>query len=93
MVTVNAPEKSRSRAEAEAAAAALPNDLRHSDVLLECRGTAIATPSFADEVLKQVLLQRSARHLIVVNAPDRFIELLDRAALRLGLADRLSFRV
>lgn len=87
MVIVQAPVKSRSREQAVLATADLPE--RVDDVLLNCRGTAIATPSFADEVLKQVLIERQAASLTVENAPERLAGLLERAAVRLGVGDRL----
>jgi hypothetical protein len=49
----------------------------------------MATPSFADEVLKQILVTRCARSLTVRNAPDRFVVLLTRASHRLQLAGRV----
>ncbi len=68
----------------------LPPSLTGADVLLDCRGIAIATPSFSDEVLKQILMERGARRLTVVHAPRRFAELLQRAATRLGVDERLE---
>lgn len=92
MVTVHAPVKSRSREQAQELASVLPSRLSDADVLLDCRGTAIATPSFTDEILKQILIERDAHSLEVVNAPHRFAELLVRAAARLGVDDRLRVR-
>ena len=68
----------------------LPASLANAAVLLNCQDTAIATPSFADEVLKQILVERVALSLTVVNAPPRFAELLLRAAVRLRVDDRLQ---
>jgi hypothetical protein len=61
-------------------------------VLLDCRGIAIATPSFADEILKQILIERDARRLEVVNAPHRLAELLTRTAAPLGVNDYLRIK-
>lgn len=89
MVKVHAPVKSRSREQAQELASVLPSRLTDADVLLDCRGTAIATPSFTDEILKQILIERDAHSLEVINAPNRFAELLVRAGARLGIDDRL----
>lgn len=89
MVILRAPVKSRSREQAQEITSVLSASLANVDVLLDCRGTAIATPSFSDEVLKQILVERGALRLTVVNAPGRFAELLQRAAVRLGIDDRL----
>lgn len=89
LLTVHAPVKSRSREQAQELASVLPSRLTDADVLLDCRGTAIATPSFTDEILKQILIERDAHSLEVTNAPNRFAELLLRAAARLGIDDRL----
>src|SRR3990172_2616941 len=88
MVIVQSPAKSRSREQAIQVTAVLPP--RVADVMLDCRGTAIATPSFADEVLKAILIERAATSLTVRNAPERFAALLTRAAARLGVAERLT---
>jgi hypothetical protein len=89
LVTVHAPVKSRSREQAQEIASVLPSRLSEADVLLDCQDTAIATPSFTDEILKQILVDRDAHSLEVVNAPDRLAELLERAAVRLGVGERL----
>ncbi len=90
MVTLQAPTKSRSREQAREIVSVLPPSLTGADVLLDCRGIAIATPSFTDEVLKQILMERGARRLTVVHAPRRFTELLQRAAARLSVDERLE---
>lgn len=59
-------------------------------MLIDCRSIAVATPSFSDEVLKQILIERGARHLTIVHAPRRFAELLERAAVRLQVDERLE---
>ena len=89
MVTLHAPVKSRSREQAQEITSVLPASLADAAVLLDCQDTAIATPSFTDEVLKQILVERRASSLTVVNAPRRFAELLLRAAVRLRIDDRL----
>jgi hypothetical protein len=90
MVDVQAPAKSRSREQARQLMASLPRDLAHTRVRLDCRNMTVATPSFADEILKEVLLRRHAQHLDVTNAPGRFAELLERAAARLAVNERVD---
>jgi len=93
MVTLKAPVKSRSREQARAIASQLPSMLEGADVFIDCRATAIATPSFVDELLKQILIERSARRLRVTNAPRRFADLLLRASARLKVDDRLEVSI
>ena len=89
MVTLHAPVKSRGREQAQEITSVLPASLANAAVLLDCQDTAITTPSFTDEVLKQILVERVALSLTVVNAPRRFAELLLRAAVRLRIDDRV----
>lgn len=93
MVTLQAPVKSRSREQAHAVTSQLPRTLAGADVLLDCRGTAIVTPSFTDELLKQILIERNARCLKVTNAPQRFAHLLLRASKRLKVDDRIDVSI
>jgi hypothetical protein len=53
---------------------------------------ATGSGSAADELVKQVLEIRGAKHLIVVSAPSRFEERLKAAAADRELTDRLVFQ-
>ena len=70
----------------------LPVDLTAEDVLLDCSALLSATPSFADEIVGDVLGQRGAARLIVVGAGAEFIGDVRSAAAVRGLGERLVIR-
>jgi len=93
MSTITAPISSRSRQQAEELFSCLPDDLSDTEIYLDLSTAVIATPSFADEAIRQVLLHRRARLLHVVHTPVQYRDTLIRAAKRLGCSDRLVVSV
>lgn len=85
------PEHAGARDQARSLAAALGPDLVDEDVILDCTNLLVGTPSFLDEIVKQILVQRGARTLSVVMPSDRVHLLLERAAENRGARDRLEF--
>jgi len=63
--------------------------LSEQSVLLECADLAVSSPSFLDEVVKEVLVARGARELRAMRTSRRVGELLHRAATNRGVHDRL----
>jgi hypothetical protein len=47
-------------------------------------------PSFVDELVKAVLVDRRGQRLVIKGAPDRTLELARRAAQNRGVIDRLE---
>lgn len=57
-----------------------------------CRDLAAASATFADELVKQALIDRGAAELTLVGAPERFVADVHAAAERRGVADRVQVR-
>jgi len=91
--TIQAPAHAGARDQARELAAELDTDLSAEDIVLDCSQTLVGTPSFLDEVLKQILVVRGARTLSVVSASPRAQDLLERSAENRNLRDRLMFAV
>lgn len=80
---------SGSREHARELVAGLPDDLAGVSVVLDCTGLAVGTPSFLDEIVKEVLVTRGAAGLEVMKGSTRVARLAERAAANRGVADRL----
>ncbi len=59
-------------------------------VVLDCTDLVVGTPSFLDEVIKEVLVLRQADRLEIIGSSARIATLAARAAANRGVADRLS---
>jgi hypothetical protein len=81
---------SGSRPQAAELLSDLPSSLSSISVAIDCQDLTISTPSFWDEIVKQVLESRDASSLSVLQASSRAGELARRAAENRGVADRLS---
>ncbi len=92
MIRVGTPDHAGSREQAKALTAAL-SDLEGQTVLLDCSGLLVGTPSFLDEIVKQILVLRDADFLEVSGAPDRARDLLERAADNRSVRERLRVAV
>ena len=90
MSTLIAPKLVSSRDQARELTAGLPGDLSGTVVLVDCSALQASTPSFADELVKAVLVDRRGSRLVVEGAPERTVELVRRAAENRGVSDRLE---
>jgi hypothetical protein len=88
---IETPAHAGARDQATALADLLAPDLSDLDVVLDCSSMLVGTPSFLDEMVKQVLERRNARTMSVIAASARAHELLERSAVNRGLRDRLHF--
>jgi len=86
---LNPPSHSGSREQAQKLVAGLATDLTGESVLLDCTGMTVSSPSFLDELVKQVLVQRKASVLDAYAASQRTRALLERAASNRNVAGRL----
>jgi hypothetical protein len=93
MLRLQTPDHAGSRDQAVSLVAMLSDDLSGETVLLDCSKLLVGTPSFLDEVVKQILQVRDASTLEVSDAPDRVRDLLERAAANRGVRDRLRVAV
>lgn len=90
---IKTPDHAGSREQAQEITRTLPTDLKGKAVVLDCSTLLVGTPSFMDEIVKQILKQRDAARLEVRAAPERARELLERAADNRGVRDRLRIAV
>ena len=77
MLRIVPPSHSGFREQAQELVAGLASDLTRRSVLLDCAGLTVSSPSFLDEVVKQVLVQGKASVLDVHSASERTRALLE----------------
>jgi hypothetical protein len=70
----------------------VPESLTSERVVVLCRDLASGSTSFADELVKELLVDRAATQLILVGAPERFVDHVRAAAARRGVAERVQVR-
>jgi hypothetical protein len=90
MSTLTAPKLVSSRDQARELTASLAADLEDTIVMVDCSALQASTPSFVDELVKAVLVDRQGGRLIIKGAPERTVELARRAAQNRGVTDRLE---
>ncbi|HET7445339.1 MAG TPA: hypothetical protein VFJ57_11825 [Solirubrobacterales bacterium] len=91
MTGLTIPENVGSRQQAKELLMQLPAGLGQTVVSLDCGQLLVATPSFFDEIVKQVLVERDAKRLDLLNASPRARTLAERSAHNRGVSDRLTF--
>ncbi|SOD70716.1 hypothetical protein SAMN05892883_0372 [Jatrophihabitans sp. GAS493] len=79
----------RRRAAALVDAGHLPDDLSDASVTIDARQLLAGTESFADELVKILLLDRKAETLNVINVSDDFALFLEQAAKTHSVSRRL----
>ncbi|WP_179476374.1 hypothetical protein [Mycolicibacterium vinylchloridicum] len=92
-VSFEAPVLAGSRPRAQQILSTLPEgDLSDYVVELRCGSLIAAAASFADEIVRTVLVERNAARLEVGNVSDQeFIDYLKDRAEFYGVRDRLEF--
>lgn len=68
----------------------VPVDLSGERAVILCRDLVSGSASFADELVRVLLQERSADDLVLVAAPERFVELVSAAASSRGIGGRTS---
>lgn len=90
-VSLEAPALAGSRPRAQQLLVELPDDLTGSAVQLHCESLIAAAASFADEIVRTILVERRAELLEVTNVSDQeFITYLRERAAVYGVGDRLQ---
>lgn len=90
-VSFEAPVLAGSRPRAQQALNTLPDDLAGHIVKLRCGSMIAAAASFADEIVRTVLVERGAARLEVESVSDsEFIDYLKERAAFYGVANRLQ---
>lgn len=90
MTTITAPPLVSNRGQARELLHALPDDLSDCRVELDCSTVKAMTPSFVDEFVKAVLVDRRADHLTFCHASSRVKDIALRSARTRGVAERLD---
>lgn len=93
VLEIRTPEHAGARDQAREMVTSLGPNLSGSDVVLDCAQLLVGTPSFLDEIVKQVLVERGADSLRVQGAADRVQQLLERSAVNRAIRDRLVLAV
>ena len=70
----------------------VPADLRGQQVVLDSRALLSGTPSFADEMVRTVLIDRAADELVVLGATSDFAADLTASARDHGVLDRVHLK-
>jgi hypothetical protein len=92
-VSLDAPMLAGSRPRAQQILAKLPSDLSGHAVRLDCGSLVAASASFADEIVRTILVDLHAEELEVTSVSDQeFIGYLRERAEVYGVADRLQVR-
>lgn len=91
-VSFEAPVLAGSRPRAQQILNTLPDgDLSNCVIVLRCGSMIAAAASFADEIVRTVLVDRKALRLEVDNVSDReFVDYIKERAEFYGVADRLQ---
>jgi hypothetical protein len=70
----------------------VPPTLAGEQVVLLCRDLASGSTSFADELVKDLLVDRAAAELVLVGAPERFVDHIRATAARRDVGSRVHVR-
>jgi hypothetical protein len=92
MHSVLLPPLAGSRPAAAALLAALPADLSGDEVAVLCRDLLSGSPSFADELVRQLAVERNAGHVVLVGADETFERYVRDAARSHAVAGRVATR-
>lgn len=91
--TLKSPPLVGGRELAREFASDLPADLTADDVIIDCANLEASAPSFVDELVKIVLVERNARRLSFEDAPERTASYALRSAENRDVADRLEVTI
>lgn len=92
MQTLQLPRLVGSRESAVALASSLPSRLVGEQVVVVSRDLVSGSPSFADELVVELLARRQADRVVVVGAYDDFAAYVTDSAARHDVAHRLDLR-
>lgn len=89
VTTLRPPALVSSRPLAREFTAELADDLNSGTVVVDCADIEASAPSFVDELVKIILVERGAKELRMVNVPSRTAAYANRSAQRRNVSDRL----
>jgi hypothetical protein len=88
--TVVVAELAGTRPQASALLSQLADDLAASTVHVDLRATKAAAPSFVDQLVRELLVDRGAAQVVLVGATARIAALAQRAAGKHDRSERLE---
>lgn len=91
MLRVELPEYVSTREMAQECFHSLPGDLSDQVVVLDCRRVEVSTPSFFDEAIKEILVNRSASSIELLATSERARTQAARSAENRHVADKIRF--
>jgi hypothetical protein len=86
--TIATPRRVGSREQARSLFSALPVDLSESEIHIDCSLVEASAPSFVDEMVKILLVEREAAQVRLLSAPQRTREYAERSARNRGVDAR-----
>ena len=86
--TIATPSRVGSREQARSLFATLPTDLSESEIHIDCSQVEASAPSFLDEMVKILLVEREAAQVRLLGAPPRTREYAERSARNRGVDAR-----
>lgn len=69
----------------------IPDDANGFDVIIDGHWTRAATPFYADELVRIILVDRNARSLVIRTAGKNFNQWFREAGERYNVLDRMRF--
>jgi len=90
--TVTLPVKPNTRQQVELFIDHMPQDLTGKTVIVDASNVDDITPSFTDELSKQILSVRKAQDIVVVSAPYRMKQYIQMLAKNRHYIDLISYR-
>lgn len=93
VTTLRTPQLVGSRGAARTLLADLPADCSTGKVTVDCTDLRASSPSFVDELVKNILVDRAARQLKLQNAPVDVAGWANDSAQRRNVAERLMVDV
>jgi len=90
MTVLTAPKITTNRQHARDFLSDLPSDLSQAEIEILFEDRTIATPSFVDEVVHELLLVRHAARLVVRNLSDAMNLVASAAAEDFNVSERLT---
>lgn len=91
--TLVLPERAAGRPEARHFVSSLRGSLAGITVHVDASGMAASAPSFLDELVKQILVDRGAAKLVLFNVTNRPAGFATSAAQRRSVEDRLTVKL
>ena len=88
-MTLDLPRLASSREAADALVSRISDDVKDASVTINCRDLLSGSPSFADQLVKRLLVEKEAKELVLVGAPRDFTSYVRDSATSRSVATRV----